>query len=196
MKTLALLSKRLRIGFWQEGCHRVCMRISRLVKATVLLIVVFSLPLHAQRSATTVLALAVGSQCGVSVLSSSHSDVSSGGPSGEYTGTITFVYYVRTSTAAGSGNIELELLDDSARSANSSGGALSYTTDLSGVGSGNSGRQTVSSSSANFTVATFGADQHSPRQGSTGTINWTFTRDPMSPNSSLPPTVHLNMACR
>jgi hypothetical protein len=171
------------------------MRISPLVNATCLLIAIFSLPLHAQRSATTVLALTVGSQCGVSVLSSSHSEVSSG-PSGEYTGTITFLYYLRTSSGAGSGNIELELLDDSARSANSSGAALSYTTDLSGVGSANSGRQTVSSSSANVTVATFAADQHSPRQGSTGTINWTFTPDPMSPNSALPPALHLNMACR
>ena len=195
MKTLALLLKQSRIGFWQEGCHGVCMRISRLVQATVLLIVIFSLPMQAQRAATSVLALTVGSQCGVSVLSSSHSEVSSG-PSSEYTGTITFVYYVRTSTGAGSGNIELELLDDSGRSANSSGAALSYTTDLSGVGSANSGRQTVSSSSASITVASFGADQHSPRQGSTGTINWTFNRDAMSSNSSLPPTLHLNMACR
>jgi len=171
------------------------MQIPGLVKATGLLIVIFSLPMHAQRAATTVLALRVGSQCGVSVLSSSHSEVSSGAPS-EYTGTITFVYYVRTSTGAGSGNIELELVDDSGRSGNSSGLALSYTTDLSGVGSANSGRQTVSSSSASITVASFGADEHSPRQGSTGTINWTFNRDAMSSNSSLPPTLHLNMACR
>ena len=170
------------------------MRISRLVKATCLLIVIFSLPMQAQRAATTVLALTVGSQCGVSVLSSSHSEVSSG-PSSEYTGTITFVYYLRTSTGAGSGNIELELVDDSARSGDSSV-ALSYTTDLSGVGIANSGRQAISSSSANITVASFGADQHSPRQGNTGTINWTFIRDAMSSNSSLPPTLHLNMACR
>jgi hypothetical protein len=171
------------------------MQISGLLKATGLLIVIFSLPMQAQRAATSVLALTVGSQCGVSVLSSSHSEVSSG-PSSEYTGTITFVYYVRTSTGAGSGNIELELLDDSGRSGNSSGLALSYTTDLSGVGSANSGRQALSSSSANITVASFGPDQHSPRQGSTGTINWTFNRDAMSSNSSLPPTLHLNMACR
>jgi hypothetical protein len=195
MKTLTRVSNRFCEGLWQEGCHGVCMRISGLVKATALLFIVFSLPMHAQRAATTVLALTVGSQCGVSVLSSSHSEVS-GGPAGEYTGTITFVYYVRTSTAAGSGNIELELVDDSSQSGNSSGMAVSYTTDLSGVGSANSGRQTVSSSSTNITVASFGADQHSPRQGNTGTINWTFNRDAMSSNTSLPPTPHLNMSCR
>ena len=172
------------------------MQAPRLVKAAVLSVFIFSLPMQAQRAANTVLALSVGSQCGVSVLSSSQSAVSSG-PSSEYTGTITFVYYLRTSAGAGSGNIELELVDDSGRAVNSSGAAISYLTDLSGAGTANSGRQTVSSSSASFTVASFGADQHSPRQGSTGTINWTFNRDAMSSsNSSLPPTVRLNMACR
>jgi hypothetical protein len=171
------------------------MQISEMVKASALLIIIFSLPMQAQRAATSVLAISVGSQCGVSVLSSTNSEVRTG-PSGEYTGTITFVYYLRTSTGAGSGTIELELVDDSARSGDSSGVALTYTTDLSGVGSANSGHQTLSSASANITVASFGADQHSPRQGSTGTINWTFNRDAMSSNSSLPPTLHLNMACR
>jgi hypothetical protein len=171
------------------------MQKSRLVKSAALLAFIFSLPMHAQRAANTVLALNVGSQCGVSVLSSNQSAVSSGSSS-EYTGTITFVYYLRTSAGAGSGNIELELVDGSGRAVNSSA-AISYMTDLSGAGTANSGRQTVSSSSASFTVASFGADQHSPRQGSAGTINWTFNRDAMSSsNSSLPPTVHLNMACR
>ena len=171
------------------------MQTSRLVKATALLIVIFSLPMHAQRAANTLLAVNVGSQCGVSVLSSNQSEVSSGQSSG-YTGTITFVYYLRTSAAAGSGNIELEVVDDSGRAVNSFGSALSYTTDLSGAGTGNSGRQTISSSSASLTVASFGADQHSPRQGSTGTINWTLVRDPMSSGNNLPPTLRLNTVCR
>jgi hypothetical protein len=166
-----------------------------MVKAAALLIVIFSLPMHAQRAATSVLALTVGSQCGVSVLSSSHSEVT-GAQSDQYTGTITFQYYLRTSGGAGGGDIELELVDDSGRVVNLSGATISYTTDLSGAGSANSGRQALSSSSANITVASFGADQHSPRQGSTGTINWTFTRDAMSANSYLPPTLRLNMACR
>ena len=171
------------------------MQVSRMVKAAALSIVIFSIPMHAQRAATSVLALTVGSQCGVSVLSSNHSEAS-GAQSDQYTGTITFQYYLRTSGGAGGGDIELELVDDSGRAVNSSGATLSYTTDLSGVGSANSGRQSVSSASANITVASFGADQHSPRQGSTGTINWTFTHDAVSSNSYLAPTLRLNMACR
>ena len=171
------------------------MQTSRLVKAAASLVLIFSLPMPAQRAASTVLALNVGSQCGISVLSSNQSEVSSG-PSSEYTGTITFVYYLRTSAGAGSGNIELELVDDSRRAVNSIGVALSYTTGLSGAGTANSGRQTVSSSSASFTVASFGADQQSPRQGSAGTINWTLVRDSMSSNNNLPPTLRLNTTCR
>jgi hypothetical protein len=170
------------------------MQTSRLVKATAPLIFIFSLPMNAQRAANTVLALNVGSQCAVSVLSSNQSEVS--GQSSEYTGTITFVYYLRTSATAGSGNIELEVVDDSGRVVKSPGAALSYTTDLSGAGTANSARQTISSSSASFTVASFGADQHSPRQGSTGTINWTFNREAASSTNNLPPTLRLNAACR
>jgi hypothetical protein len=171
------------------------MQSSRWVKTTGLLIFIFSLPMHAQRAANTLLAVNVGSQCGVSVLSSNQSDISNGSSS-QYSGTITFLYYLRTSAGAGSGNIELEVADDSGRAGNSYGSALSYTTELSGAGTSNSGRQTISSSSASFTVASFGADQHSPRQGSTGTINWTLVRDPMSSSNNLPPTLRLNTACR
>ena len=171
------------------------MQSSRLVKTTALLIFIFSLPMHAQRAANALLAVNVGSQCGVSVLSSNQSEISNGSSS-QYSGTITFVYYLRTSAGAGSGNIELEVADDSGRAVNSSGSALSYTTDLSGAGTASSGRQTISSSSASLTVASFGADQHSPRQGSTGTINWTLVRDPMSSSNNLPPTLRLNTACR
>src|ERR1700746_3393211 len=103
------------------------MQKSRLVKSAALLAFIFSLPMHAQRAANAVLALNVGSQCGVSVLSSNQSAVSSGSSS-EYTGTITFVYYLRTSAGAGSGNIELELVDGSGRAVNSSA-AISYMTD-------------------------------------------------------------------
>lgn len=148
------------------------------------------LPTFAQRLATTTLTLAVGARCGVSVLSS---EVSSG-DSNDYNGTISFLYFVRTSTSAGTGNIQLELVEGSRKgNALTSGVAtLGYTTELSGVGMANSGQQTISSAATDATVVSFGADQHSPRQGSTGTINWSVHNNA----SSEPPTLRLNMACR
>jgi len=171
------------------------MPISPCAKALALLIPLFSFPVHAQRTGSTALALSVGAQCDVFVLSSSQSEPSSGQQSNEYSGTVTFQYYVRTAVGTGDGNLQLELVDDSSK-IDSSGAALSYATNLSGVGTANSGRQKISSPSASITVASFGADQHSTKQGSTGTLTWTFNRDSISPNRSLPPTVRLNMACR
>jgi hypothetical protein len=173
------------------------MPILRFAKTLALLIPLFSFPLYAQGTGSTMLSLSVGAQCGVFVLSSSQSETSSGKQANEYTGTVTFQYFVRTATGTGSGNLQLELvlLDDSSR-VDSSGAALSYAMNLSGVGTASSGRQTISSPSANITVASFGADQHTSKQGSTGTLTWTFDRDSISPTRSLAPTVTLNMACR
>jgi hypothetical protein len=163
---------------------------SRCVKLILMAAAAFSMPVLAQR--TSILMLSVGAECALSVISSTHSDIVSDGQESQYTGEITFVYQIRTSTNAAGGNIQLQLVD---RAALPRGGSFSYTTDLAGAGTAISGTHALLSSSTAAIIATF-EPGHSSLKPGTGVINWKLSGADLAVNNARSPTPQLDITCR
>jgi hypothetical protein len=111
----------------------------------------------------TTLAVNVGPACAVAIVNSPYTvDVARNVVSGR----ILFRYAIRTSQSAGSGAINIKVLDP--------GRSMTFSSTLSGVGA--AGEQTLSSG-ASAVAAAFGADAHTVSTNETGTISWTAHGD-------------------
>ncbi|HTA72178.1 MAG TPA: hypothetical protein VK776_28045 [Bryobacteraceae bacterium] len=163
--------------------------ISRLEAALILFV---SLSPRVAAQSTSRLLLQVGAECGLSVISATHSELVTTGTESEYRGAITFVYQIRTSLDAGSGAIRLHLVDNPSLA----GASLTYTTVLTGNGSAVPEEQTITFSSPPGIVATFGSNQASPKEDNGGVINWTLRGQARLFGHAIPPNLKLTIACR
>ena len=136
----------------------------------------------AQLTGTTTLTLTVGPFASITINTASTPLASAS--TAPYTGTTSFTYFIRTSQTTGSGAIVLKITTDfsptqgpSVATPPSAGDALTYTCTAT-VGTICSGTQTASTTATSNVVA-FGADAHSVVAGSTGTVIWALTNDPI-----------------
>ena len=159
---------------------------------------------HAQFAATgtTTLNLTVGPEAAIQInTATTNLTTSTTTFANPFTGTTNFSYKVRTTKVGGSGSITSQVTSDFTAggggnpsvAAPPAGDTLSYTCNLTGVGSACSGSQTASTSSAT-SVATFGANAHSSAAGDSGSVAWSLTNDPGYPTGSYNATVTFTIA--
>jgi hypothetical protein len=160
-------------------------------KAAFVLLLSTSPQISAQSTATSILMLQVGAACGVSVVSSTHSELVRTGVDSQYSGVIRFVYQIRTTRNTGSGKIQLEIVDDALLP----GATLSYRTALTGIAVSVPDKQTSVLPSGAAIVATFASDQSSSKEGSGGEINWLLTGQASPLGRPIPPDLRLTIAC-
>jgi hypothetical protein len=98
----------------------------------------------------------------------------------DYTGTTNLTYRIRTSRSGGSGTITARVSTDFAPNGGPSAaqGVLSYACAVSAPGTPCS-NNVVASTTADTSVATFGANARSARVGNSGSVNWTLVNDPV-----------------
>lgn len=140
------------------------------MRLTVLLAVA---PLYGQSAGRTALAVVVGPECGLSVVTQVQ------GAAG--TETTTFQYKLRTSTVGGQGQIVLRLSGMGA-------GVVDYRTTLAGPGVAMAGR--AAAGSDGIVIAQFGTETHTSRAGATGTVQ--ITADP----AGAAPRAMLQISCQ
>jgi len=136
-------------------------------------------------SGTTTLSVTVGPEASISINTSTSTLATTGNLfNNDFTGTTNFTYKMRTSKASGTGTVGVQVTSDfspgsgpSVASPPSTGDTLSYTCTVTAPGTGCSGSQAASTSTAT-PVATFGADAHSAKAGNTGALSWDLTNDP------------------
>ncbi|MGD0840585.1 MAG: hypothetical protein ABSA32_05445 [Candidatus Acidiferrales bacterium] len=116
---------------------------------------------------------------GVTMLSSS------GGTLSDYTGTTSFTYFIRTGTVGGSGYIKLQVTSDFSPTGGPSvgtpiaaGDTLRYACAISSPGTACSGFQ-VASVASQTPVGTFTTNAHTAANGSSASILWELTNDPL-----------------
>ncbi len=143
------------------------------------------------------LQLRIGPECSVAVVNSTVSDMGQG----IFTGATAFVYKIRTSAAGGSGAMEFQLLDET--ELEGTGGAarsmpaapsLDYAVRLSGPAAAAPSQAGVSPLSA-VTVATFGPNARSFREGAAGVLTWTLTNAPACGAEPCKPRPRLSIRC-
>ncbi len=102
---------------------------------------------------------------------------------GDYTGTTTFTYWIRTKQSGGSGAITVQAAQFSGTGAGPvipgvNGDTLSFISTVNTPGSSVTST-TVASTSIAYTVSSFGAGAHSATTGTAGnTVSWDLTNDP------------------
>lgn len=142
--------------------------------------------LHAQFSptGTTTISVSVGSEASLRV-DTATTTLTTGGTFADYTGTTNLTYKIRTAQSGGSGTITARVTTDfspaggpSVASPPTAGDLLQYTCTISAPGTACAGSQT-SSTAADTSVATFGADATSAAAGNAGSVAWTLTNDPV-----------------
>ncbi len=142
----------------------------------------------------TTLNLTVAHEASISVDSSDNFSTT-GSVFNPYTATTNFTYKIRTTKATGTGTITTEVTTDfsptggpSVTTPPTAGDALTYSCTVASPGTGCSGTQTASTSSAT-SVATFGADAHSTAAGNSGSVAWSLTNDPVYGTGAYTATV-------
>lgn len=159
------------------------------VEAALILLVSLASRVAAE-STSSRLALQVDAECGLSVISATHSDPVERGTGSQYQGVIRFVYQIRTSRDAGSGTIHLQLVDNPSQS----GATLTFATVLGGGGIALPEKQTISFSSPIAVVATFGPNQAS--SDADGVINWTMNGQSPIFGRADAPNLKVTISCR
>jgi hypothetical protein len=142
-----------------------------------------TLPLPVSAQLTTIMNVVVSPVATILITTGTTALVAAS-TSAPYTGTTSFTYIVRTSQTTGSGSIQLKITSDfspssgpSVASPPTSGDALTYTC-TSSLGTPCSTTQTASTT-ANTSVVSFGADTSSSILGSTGSVSWSLSNDPL-----------------
>ena len=133
---------------------------------------------------TTTLSLTVSNEASITITNGTTTLAATGTVFNPYTGTTNFTYKIRTTQTSGSGSIQLEITTDfsgtggpSVGTPPNAGDALTYTC-TTASGTACSTAQTASTS-AQTSVATFGADAHSVTvAGDAGSVAWSLTNDP------------------
>jgi len=140
-------------------------------------------------SVTNSLNLTVGAEAALTIGGSATVLSTSGGNFADYTGTTPFTYFVRTTKVGGTGSIKLKVTTDftdgssnqpSVASPPTPSDTLSYTCTVSSPGTACSGSVNASTT-AQTSVATFGADAHSVKAGNSASVAWTLSNDPLYP---------------
>jgi len=147
-------------------------------------------------TATQNLVLTVGPEAALVVpVASASANFSAPTNFASYTATSNFTFFVRTTTAGGSGNITLKVTTDfsngsgnqpSVATPPTAGDILTYAGSTSAPGTGAAG--TASTGSAT-NVVTFGANAHTTNTGVVENVNWTFVNDPLYPTGTYTATV-------
>jgi hypothetical protein len=147
-----------------------------------------TVPLAAQ-TGTTNLSVTVSAEASITI-NTATTTLTSASAFAPFTGTTSYTYIIRTSDSTGTGSIQLQITTDFSPSGGPSvatpptaGDRLAYTCSVASPGTACSG--TINSStSAQTSVATFGADAHSAVAGNSGSVSWSLTDDPKYKNGS------------
>lgn len=118
------------------------------------------------------------------VVNTASTSLTAATPFANYIGTTSFTYKIRTTAVSGNGNIQLQVTTDfspangpSVASPPTAADKLNYTCTVSTPGTACSGTL-ASSTTAQTSVSTFGADAHSVAAGNSGSVAWSLTNDP------------------
>jgi hypothetical protein len=134
-------------------------------------------------SGTTNVSVTVGAEAAIQVDSTGTPLTTTGGIFADFVGSTNFSYKVRTSRTSGSGAITVQITTDFSPTGGPSvqnaanGDTLKFGCTLNGVGTACSGLPTISFTAAT-TVAQFGANARSSKNGDAGALAWTLTNDP------------------
>jgi hypothetical protein len=146
------------------------------------------------KTGTTQITVGVAAEASISVTAAT-SLTTSGTIFNDYAGQTAFQYKVRTTKVGGSGTVTMKVTGDfsptggpSVGTPPSSGDALTFTSALTGVGSGIPTATPITTTSET-NMATFGANAHSTKTGDNGTVSWTLTNDPLYETGSYTATV-------
>ena len=144
---------------------------------------------HAQSTTgATTINVTVAAEAALTVTTGTTNLTSTGTTFNNYTGTTNLTYFIRTTLAGGTGNIVLQITSDfsptggpSVGTPPTAGDTLAYTCTVANPG--NNGTATAcsgsvtSSTSAQTSVAAFGADARSLKAGNSASAAWTLTND-------------------
>jgi len=145
--------------------------------ALLVVLALTSVPVRTQSASQTTLLLRIGPEC--SIVNSTN--ISIGQDDAVLQGVTQFRYKLRTSGLGGAA-IQLRL--------NRPGAKFTYSVHLP-AGAPSSGSQTIPESGI-LTVANFGPDAHSSKDGDLGTLSWSL---PNEPGEGVPPLV-FSITCR
>jgi hypothetical protein len=142
-----------------------------------------TLPVQAQSSRGTTLALSVLPECSIGIVS-----LSPGAPNSK---TVTFNYKLRTAGAGGQGQITLRFTAVSPTNY-PYGSNVDFQTVLAGPGTASSGTTPAANAlNSGIVIARFGPEAHSSRAGATGTVQFTVNPPPGLPFELLRPSVSI-----
>jgi hypothetical protein len=152
------------------------------------------------KTGTTNISVGVAAEAAISVTSATTLSTT-GTIFNDYTGTTSFQYKVRTTKTGGSGSVTMKVTTDfstggtapSVANPPTSGDTLSFTSALTGVGSG-VGTATPVTTTTDTTMATFGTNARSTKAGDSGTVSWTLTNDPLYETGSYSAVVTFTIA--
>jgi hypothetical protein len=144
---------------------------------------------------TTTVSVAVAAEASIRIDTPTTTLSTTGTIFNDYTGTTNFTYKVRTGKASGNGNIQLLVGPDfsptggpSVGTPPSPGDALSYNCTVSSPGTACTGPLSASTTTAT-SVATFGANARSTKNGNSGSVGWILTNDPVYETGTYSATV-------
>lgn len=138
---------------------------------------------------TTTLSLTIGPEASIRVDTTTTS-LTSPGIFSNFSGTTSFTYKIRTTTAGGTGAITSQVTSDFTGSGPSVASShLTYTCTVASPGTACSGTQTASTT-LQKSVATFAADAHSLDAGTgSNSVSWLLTNSPSYQTGSYTATV-------
>lgn len=129
-----------------------------------------TLPVQAQSSRGTTLALSIAPECSIGIVSLA--------PATPNSQTLTFRYKLRTSAAGGEGQIKLRFTAASAADS-LEGSNVHYLTTLAGPGTVTSGSTPAADAlTSGIVLARFGPRAYSSRAGDSGTVQFTIDKPP------------------
>jgi hypothetical protein len=131
---------------------------------------------------TTALAVTVGAEASLQL--STTAFVNGAGTFGNFTGTTSLTYKIRTRST---GSITAQVADftpSGGPTIAGSASALSYACSVPSPATAGPGCSGQAVSAAAFTVANFGGNAHSMKAGDTGSVAWTLADDPAYPTDT------------
>ena len=138
----------------------------------------------AQTTGTTNITVTVAAEAAITI-NTANTALTSSSAFGSYTGNTSYTYFIRTTPTTGTGTVQLQITSDFSPSGGPSvatpptaGDALTYSCTAAAPATACTGPVT-SKTTAQTSVATFGADAHSAAAGSAGSVAWSLTNDPV-----------------
>jgi hypothetical protein len=150
---------------------------------------------------TATVTVAVGPEAALTIQTTALTLTQTGSNFTDYSGTTGFTYFIRTTKSGGSGSITLQVTTDfssgggnapSVASPPTSSDKLYYSCTVPNPSSGTATACTAptnASTTAATTVATFGADNRSPKAGVASSVTWGLSNDPLYQTGSYTATV-------